>query len=79
LPNEVGTSISSMTMMATPRVDIAAQYPVLKPFVDNGVLDCARLAKFLEDTQFERREEHRQVMGFAVMVQFMSQEVSSEV
>ncbi|XP_016937961.3 uncharacterized protein toc isoform X3 [Drosophila suzukii] len=77
LSSEVGTSVSSMTMMATPRVDIAAQYPVLKPFADNGVLDCARLAKFLEDTQFERREEHRQVMGFAVMVQFMSQELDA--
>ncbi|XP_016954695.1 uncharacterized protein LOC108027664 isoform X3 [Drosophila biarmipes] len=77
LPNEVGTSISSMTMMATPRADLAAQYPALKPFVENGVLDCARLDKFLQDTQFERREERRQVMGLAVMVQFMSQELDA--
>ncbi|XP_037712041.1 myosin heavy chain, muscle isoform X2 [Drosophila subpulchrella] len=77
LSNEVAPSISSMTMMATPRVDIAAQYPVLKPFADDGVLDGARLAKFLEDNQLERREEHRQVLGLAVMVQFMTQELDA--
>ncbi|KAH8352261.1 hypothetical protein KR084_003010, partial [Drosophila pseudotakahashii] len=77
LPDEVGTSISSMTMLATPREDIAAQYPALQPFAENGVLSCARLAKFFEDNQFERREEHRQLLGLAVMVQFMSEELDA--
>nr|XP_044251008.1 ELKS/Rab6-interacting/CAST family member 1 isoform X1 [Drosophila takahashii] len=77
LPDEVGTSISSMTMLPTPREDIVAQYPALQPFAENGVLNCARLAKFFEDNQFERREEHRQILGLAVMVQFMSQELDA--
>ncbi|XP_016987657.2 uncharacterized protein LOC108050469 isoform X3 [Drosophila rhopaloa] len=77
LPDEVGTSVSSMTMLATPRADIAAQYPALKPFTNSGVLDYARLAKFFQDNQFERMEEHRQILGLAVMVQFMSQELDA--
>ncbi|EDV57581.2 protein MLP1 isoform X3 [Drosophila erecta] len=77
LPDELRHSVSSMTMLATPRVDIAAQYPALKPFAENGVLDCARLAKFFQDSQSERKEEHRQILGLAVMVQFMSQELDA--
>ncbi|XP_052853878.1 protein split ends isoform X3 [Drosophila gunungcola] len=77
LPDELGTSISSMTMLATPRVDIAAQYPALKPFTNGGVLDYASLSKFFQDNQFERMEEHRQILGLAVMVQFMSQELDA--
>ncbi|XP_043663149.1 kinesin-related protein 8 isoform X3 [Drosophila teissieri] len=77
LPDELRNSVSTTTMLATPRVDIAAQYPALKPFAENGVLDCARLAKFFQDSQFERKEEHRQILGLAVMVQFMSQELDA--
>nr|NP_001036329.1 toucan, isoform E [Drosophila melanogaster]ABI31284.1 toucan, isoform E [Drosophila melanogaster] len=77
LPDEISNSVSSTTMLATPRVDIAAQYPVLKPFTENGELDCARLAKFFQDTQFERKEEQRQILGLSVMVQFMSKELDA--
>ncbi|XP_017047390.2 LOW QUALITY PROTEIN: uncharacterized protein LOC108092364 [Drosophila ficusphila] len=75
--DEVGRSVSSLTMLATPPSDIAAQYPALKPYTNNGVLDFARLAKFFQDNQFARKEEHRQILGLAVMVQFMSQELDA--
>ncbi|XP_002037682.2 protein MLP1 isoform X2 [Drosophila sechellia] len=77
LPHETSNSISSTTMLATPRVDIAAQYPVLKPFAKEGELDCARLAKFFQDNQLKRKEEHRQILGLAVMVQFLSKKLDA--
>lgn len=72
----MGPTISSITVLAPPPLDIIAQYPALKPYTENGIVDYARLAKFFDNNQFERREEHRQILGLAVMVQFMSQEVS---
>ncbi|XP_017075113.2 LOW QUALITY PROTEIN: uncharacterized protein LOC108110542 [Drosophila eugracilis] len=77
LPNEVDTSISSMTLLAKPRAAIADQYPALKPFAETGELDCSRLAKFFQNNQFERRNEQRKILGLAVMVQFMSQELDA--
>ncbi|XP_043069775.1 uncharacterized protein toc isoform X3 [Drosophila bipectinata] len=74
---EVGQTISSMTMVAAPPLDITDQYPALKPYSENGKVDLCRLAKFCENNQLERREEHRQILGLAVMVQFMSQELDA--
>ncbi|KPU72950.1 uncharacterized protein Dana_GF20582, isoform E [Drosophila ananassae] len=74
---DVGPTISSITVLAPPPLDIIAQYPALKPYTENGIVDYARLAKFFDNNQFERREEHRQILGLAVMVQFMSQELDA--
>ncbi|KAH8283060.1 hypothetical protein KR054_011927 [Drosophila jambulina] len=70
-------TISSLTMIADPCTDILAQYPALKPYAENGVLDYARLAKLFEEVQHERLEEQRKLMGLAVLVQFMSQKLDT--
>ncbi|XP_033236895.1 nuclear mitotic apparatus protein 1 isoform X2 [Drosophila pseudoobscura] len=73
----IGKSCSSMTMIAHPRVDITIQYPALRPYTKNNVLDPERLTEFLEANHNEREQEHRQMMGLAVMVQFMSQKLDA--
>ncbi|XP_041452269.1 mucin-6 isoform X3 [Drosophila obscura] len=73
----IGKSCSSMTVLAGPRGDITIQYPALKPFTKNNVLDYDRLTEFLDANLSERQQEQRQMMGLAVMVQFMSQKLDA--
>ncbi|XP_034669389.1 uncharacterized protein LOC117902248 isoform X5 [Drosophila subobscura] len=72
-----GKSCSSLTVLAHPRVDITIQYPALKPYTKNNVLDYDRLAEFFEANLNERQQEQRQMMGLAVMVQYMSQKLDA--
>ncbi|KAH8246630.1 hypothetical protein KR038_011695 [Drosophila bunnanda] len=70
-------TISSITMKPGPCDDILSQYPALKPYAENGVVNFARLSKLFEEVQHERLEEHRKLMGLAVLVQFMSQKLDT--
>nr|XP_017037395.1 uncharacterized protein LOC108085346 isoform X3 [Drosophila kikkawai] len=74
---DIQPTISSLTIMPDPCIDIINQYPALKPYTENGIVDYARLAKLFEEVQHERLEEHRKLMGLAVLVQFMSQKLDT--
>ncbi|KAH8385558.1 hypothetical protein KR200_009415 [Drosophila serrata] len=73
----IETTISSTTMKPQSCDDILAQYPALKPYTENGVVNYARLAKLFEEVRHDRLEEHRKLMGLAVLVQFMSQKLDT--
>lgn len=58
--------------------DIAARNPSLKCYMDNGYLNYERLAKCLEARNQQQVEKQSQLMGLAIVVQFMSKQVSRE-
>ncbi|XP_068151375.1 centrosomal protein of 164 kDa isoform X5 [Drosophila tropicalis] len=77
----VKMSYNSLPMLANNYLhssgEVACQYPALKPFTENGLFDFERLAKFFELNKSERIEEHRQILGLAIMVQFMTEELDA--
>ncbi|KAH8249662.1 hypothetical protein KR032_011133, partial [Drosophila birchii] len=75
--SDLEPTTSSITMMPDPCNDIIAQFPALKPYAENGVMDYARLSKLFEQIQHERLEEQRKLIGLAVIVQFMSEKVKT--
>ncbi|XP_046866738.1 GRIP and coiled-coil domain-containing protein 2 isoform X1 [Drosophila willistoni] len=85
-PPATGGGVVKMSYNALPMLannylhssgEVACQYPALKPFTENGLFDFERLAKFFESNKSERIEEHRQILGLAIMVQFMTEELDA--
>ncbi|KAL7741200.1 hypothetical protein ACLKA6_015094, partial [Drosophila palustris] len=62
------------TTLASQVEDIAARNPSLKCYMDNGYLNYERLAKCLEARNQQQEEKQSQLMGLAIVVQFMSKQ-----
>lgn len=56
----------------------AAQMPMLKCFIENGRFNYELLASCLELRNQQQDERQCQLMGLAIVVQFMSKQVSRD-
>ncbi|XP_030380488.1 uncharacterized protein LOC115628493 isoform X3 [Scaptodrosophila lebanonensis] len=55
--------------------DLCSKCPSLKPFVKNEHLDCTSLEHFVANTHNRQKEQDKQVLGLAMVVQHISDEL----
>ncbi|XP_034471629.1 serine-rich adhesin for platelets isoform X2 [Drosophila innubila] len=68
-------STNEDTTLPSQAEDIVACNPSLKCYMDNGYLNYERLGKCLEARKQQQEEKQCQLMGLAIVVQFMSKQM----